>query len=370
METHKRAVNLDLLRILSMFLIIFLHSIDHSGVLEAADAGATPAFLYVRFAYQLTQVCVNLFVMISGYFLVTAEFKLEKLAVLWLEVVFYSFVIKLVFMMTGERNYSLVSLISCFLPIITGRYWFMTIYFGLYLLFPFLNMAIRSMTKNRMMACNIALFLLFSVWISIYPSFAGMNSGRGWGLPWFVVLYFAGAWFRLHYTPNGKWGWKLAFWPILSLIVLLALIVGRQFSGAAETIARNWFKYDSIPAYLATLCVFAAFLNMDIKSAALNRWLTKISANTLGVYLIHAHADLSPWLWDTLDLPRRMQSAAFPLIQIGLVAAVFAVCSAIDMLRSKTIGRLEKSVAIDRICSRVTACAKRVFAFISRTAGV
>lgn len=33
----KRDSNLDLLRIVSMFLIIFLHSIDHSGVLEQAN---------------------------------------------------------------------------------------------------------------------------------------------------------------------------------------------------------------------------------------------------------------------------------------------------------------------------------------------
>lgn len=347
-EKRERATNLDLLRILSMFLIILLHSIDHSGVLEAADVGGMAMFLYVRFAYQMTQICVNLFVMISGYFLVTQKFRLKKLITLWLEIVLYSFLIKLVFMLAGESAFSMASLVSCLVPVFTGRYWFITIYVGLYILFPFLNLGIRAMNKRQMTVCNIVLFLLFSVWISVYPSFAGMNSGRGWGLPWFIVLYFAGAWFRLYYAPTGAWRFKLALWPLLSAVVLIVLCVGQRHSGAIRTIALNWFKYDSVPAYAATLCVFAAFLNMEVKDPSSGQWIAKVSASTLGIYLIHAHADLSPWLWETLDLPRHMGSAAFPVIQIGLVAAIFVVCAVIDMARSHTVGRLERSKVIDQ----------------------
>ena len=36
MKKKTRNVNLDILRILSMFLIVLLHSVDHSGVIEAS----------------------------------------------------------------------------------------------------------------------------------------------------------------------------------------------------------------------------------------------------------------------------------------------------------------------------------------------
>ena len=147
METQvikkKRNPNLDLLRIVSMLLIIWLHSIDHhSGVIEAADKAGGVIGLYIRVVFMLVQICVNCYVLISGYFLVKSTFRLQKLVALWIEVVFYSFTIKLIFMLTGYTPFSAVSLVSCLVPVFTGRYWFITIYFGLYLISPFLNMTI------------------------------------------------------------------------------------------------------------------------------------------------------------------------------------------------------------------------------------
>ena len=50
-KSAARECNLDLLRIVSMLMIIFLHSIDHSGVLEAVKPGtAMYVWVYVTFA--------------------------------------------------------------------------------------------------------------------------------------------------------------------------------------------------------------------------------------------------------------------------------------------------------------------------------
>ena len=211
--TKQRNANMDLLRIVSMLLIIFLHSIDHSGVLEAAIPG-TGMYYYVYFGYYLAQVCVNCFVLLSGYFMIESKFRPSKLITLWLEVVFYSLVIRIIWFATGQKAFSIVSLISCFFPVLTGRYWFITIYFGLYLISPFLNIAIRAMTKRQFTALNLILFVLFSVWNSLHPSIAGMNSGGGWGLAWFIVLYFAAAWFRL-YRENDNKCKRGGFWYFL-----------------------------------------------------------------------------------------------------------------------------------------------------------
>ena len=122
MMKKSRNVNMDLLRIVSMLLIVFLHSIDHSGVLENAENCGMAMYFYVRFTYMLCQVCVNSYVMLSGYFLVTSKFRLKKLVTLWMEAAFYSVVIRLIFMLAGARPFSIVSLVSCFAPILTGRY--------------------------------------------------------------------------------------------------------------------------------------------------------------------------------------------------------------------------------------------------------
>lgn len=354
-DRHRTSRNssLDLLRIVSMLLIILLHSIDHSGVLEQAGLSSSAMHLWVRFTYMLTQVCVNCYVLISGYFLVKSKFRLQKLVALWLEVVFYSFTIKLVFMLIGYNSFSIPALLSCLVPVVTGRYWFITIYFGLYLVFPFLNIAINAMNKRQHTALNIVLFVLFSVMVSIYPSFAGMNSGGGWGLAWFVVLYFAAAWFRLYYTSQKKL-LALSIWLGSSFLIAVGFVFIGSKIGLVKSFLGNMYRYDSIAAYICSLCVLTVFINIKIKADWLNKCITFIAPSTLGVYLIHAHASFSPWSWESLNLPQYMTSPTFPLIQIGVVLGIFISCVLIDLFRRYTIGRIEKSKWIYSISESIT----------------
>lgn len=48
-------------------------------------------------------VCVNLFVLVSGYCLVTTEFKLSRIVRLWVEVEFYSVVCTLICKFLGNE---------------------------------------------------------------------------------------------------------------------------------------------------------------------------------------------------------------------------------------------------------------------------
>lgn len=265
----------------------------------------------------------------------------------------YAFTLKLVFMLTGLDDFSIMSLVSCFFPILTGRYWFLTIYVGMYLVSPFLNTLIRVLDKRSHALLNLCLFALMSLWSSIHPAIAGMNSGGGWGLAWFVTLYITSAWLRLYYTPSRKpLGWLAGFGVIpAGMAFLTALPSADILPGIVSVIAEHWYRYDSAPVYVMTMCLFIGFLNIDITSSRLSRMIVRVAPLTLGVYLIHAHANVSPWSWEVLALPEKMGSALFPLIQLGAVFGIFAVCAAIDALRSATVGRLERCSGLTRICS-------------------
>lgn len=348
LSMKQRNANMDLLRIVSMLLIIFLHSIDHSGVLEAAVPG-TWMYYYVYFGYYLAQVCVNCFVLLTGYFMIESKFRPSKLISLWMEVVFYSLIIRIMFFITGQKTFSIVSLISCFVPVMTGRYWFITIYFGLYLLSPFLNIAIKAMTKRQFTALNVVLFLLFSVWNSLHPSIAGMNSGGGWGLAWFVVLYCAAAWFRFYRANDNKCkrGGILVFTAIPVCMTLLLGIANTLNIGIAQTIIHHWYSYNAVPAYLMSLGLMDFFIHINVKNSLISKAITKIAPLTLGVYLIHAHADLSPWMWETLNMPQFMEHWNFPLVQIGVMVGVFMVCIGLDWIR-KSLFRIIRLSRINR----------------------
>lgn len=348
-----RQINLDVLRVLSMLLIILFHSIIHSGVLEAMEIDGGFVHIVEYFFYAITQVCVNLYVLISGYFLVNSKFKVAKLIQLWLEVVFYSLVQRLIFIALGVKAFSVASVISCFFPVITGRYWFVTIYFGMYLLFPFFNIVIHAMKKEQHTALNVILFILLSGMVTLHPSLDGLNKGGGWGIAWFIVLYFAAAWFRLYYQPNGKWVGKLLGWLGIGAFVVVCVLI-TQTSTTLHKVVMNWYRYDSAPSYIASLILFAAFLNIKFMPGKLSKLVLYASSATFGVYLIHDHADTSVWLWKSLDLPSHMSNLAFPLFQIGSVIAIFVVCVLIDLLRQITVGRVEKSRLVFKIGNKIT----------------
>ena len=357
-----RNMNMDLLRIVSMLLIVLLHSIDHSGVLEKAINCESVIDIYVMYVYAFTRVCVNCYVLLSGYFLVKSKFRLHKLIALWMEVVFYSFVIKLIFMLTGQITFSIVSLASCFFPILTGRYWFVTIYFALYLIAPFLNKAIYAMDKREFTMFNIVLGVLFSVWSSIHPAIAGVNSGGGWGLAWFVVLYFAAAWFRLYYVPCYRYIGKIVLVFLMPVITIVIFIVGGVLkSGILQQIGNQWCRYDSLPVYFASVMLFVVFINVKIENERVKKIISIVSPATFGVYMIHAHAEVDPWLWGMLDLPQKMENMAFPAVQLLSVLVIFVICIGIDIVRQKTLGRIEKSDVVKQVSNRVETLIKTLF---------
>lgn len=83
-----RQANMELLRILSMLMIIVLHCLGKSGILKA-EAGAWNMGV-TWFLEALCAGAVNVYILISGYFSVRSVFKIKKIFMLWLQVAFYS----------------------------------------------------------------------------------------------------------------------------------------------------------------------------------------------------------------------------------------------------------------------------------------
>lgn len=331
-EKISRSAKLDLLRIFSMFLIVLLHSIDHSGVLEATSVSSLYIKIIIYSLYGICQISVNCYVILSGYFLVKSKFKLDKLIQLWLETVFYGFIFKIIIPILDGGDISILSLASCLVPIFTGRYWFITIYFGLYLVFPFLNRLALNLSKKEFSILNLILFCLFSLMISVYPSFKGMNSGGGWGLAWFVVLYLLGAWFRLYCTKHIPIITCLLIMVVLPVMLACAINFIPDGSIGYKFLS-NQFRYDSVFSYLLSVVTFDLFLGLNINNRSLRSLAVFVGPLTFAVYLIHAHADVSPFIWDLVKLPSKMVLPIFPLIQFGVVLLIFLACLLIELIR-------------------------------------
>lgn len=125
-----------------------------------------------------------------------------------------------------------------------------------------------------------------------------------------------------------------------------------------KTLFDNQYRYDSVFAYVSSLCILVAFINIKIKSDWLNKAIIFIAPSILGVYLIHDHSEFSPWSWEFLNMPQYMDTLIFPVIQLAIVIAIMVLCLIIDIMRRYTIGRVETSKFVINLCENIESRAK------------
>ena len=105
--------------------------------------------LWIQFIQIGGKIGVDVFVLISGYFLITADsLKINKVIKMWIQIFTYSVLIYVLFVVLRLTPFSVKDLVKSALPITYDRWWFASGYFVLYLLSPFINKSIRSFDRT------------------------------------------------------------------------------------------------------------------------------------------------------------------------------------------------------------------------------
>ena len=133
-EEKRREVNIDILKIVSMFAVVVLHFFGVSGLLSSLKPLSVNWWLG-NFIEYTAFPAVNCYVIISGYFLCTSKFRIKKLVDLCIQVFIYSFVFYIIGSLVNLQLLNPRDLIKAIFPIPTNYLWFATAYFGLYSLF-------------------------------------------------------------------------------------------------------------------------------------------------------------------------------------------------------------------------------------------
>ena len=80
-----------------------------------------------------------------------------------LEVLSYSLGIYIILTYLGYFEFSTVNLVKCLFPLSFKVYWFATVYLIIYILSPFINRLIKSLSKKEFCLLNIILFIICSI---------------------------------------------------------------------------------------------------------------------------------------------------------------------------------------------------------------
>ncbi|WP_423784422.1 hypothetical protein [Eubacterium coprostanoligenes] len=87
--------------------------------------------------------------MISGYFLVTKPFKLDRIIHVVLDTLFYSVAFFVIFSILNHE-FSVVSMIRAIFPIVPMQYWFVTTYVFMMMLSPFLTVFLKDLLSMNL----------------------------------------------------------------------------------------------------------------------------------------------------------------------------------------------------------------------------
>ena len=352
-----RNSNLELLRILAMIGIV-AHHLGYWGGFEFDTNSLSLNRLWVQFIQIGGKIGVVIFIYISGYFLVKAdEIKTAKVIKLWLQVFFYSLPVYLIFVLFGIRSFGIMDLVKNCLPIIFQKWWFATAYLLLYILSPFLNRVLKSLSEKQ----YIGFLLLTGICWCVIPT-CTTQYFMGNELLFFVLIYSISGFIRLYKI---KIQWSAAKCIVIS-IVLTALtfgsvvafdILGFKFPFLAENALYLFIFQRSIMVVVIGLPVFIGFLKMNI---GYKRVINFISPAMFGVFLIHENNIVRNWLWqDVFSLSSYSNSKTLIPYTLLVLALVFVGCTIIEILRRYSIELLSKpligfaSVKIDSVSEKL-----------------
>lgn len=157
-----RQSNIELLRIVAMFLVMVLHADSNAlGNPTLAEFHTAPVASVLRiFLSSMSIVCVNAFVLITGWFGIRPSLK--GYANFAFQCLYFYFGIYGVMMLTGHASFSLMGVAYCFN--IFAPYWFVLTYTALYFMSPVLNAFVETSSKRQFQTVLILIFAYESIY--------------------------------------------------------------------------------------------------------------------------------------------------------------------------------------------------------------
>ena len=286
-----RNSGIDLLRLLSMFFVVAVHTLGKGwgGLLEAAQPGTTQYMLAVLIQ-AITMTSVDLFALISGYVGYTDKKKpvrITPMLQLYLQVVTCGLFAAAVFLVLRPELVSRKDFFTPFIPITSDLYWYYTAYVGLFLVMPLLNAGLRHTPKRTLRVVFVAMLAAFSVYTCVVDRF---KLEAGYTTIWLILLYIMGG--ILKKCEIGK---KLRTWIIFAWIAALLIVTwlwsmfGFEISVVGVGIGRKTLLSYTSPTILTASVLYVIGFARLCCGKRLKRFATFVAPCVFAVYLFNAN---------------------------------------------------------------------------------
>ncbi len=331
-KREERNYSLDLLRIISIFLVICCHINSHGGY---AERFIFPEFMwvYTKFFSSLAIICVNVFVIISGYLKCESEkFHLSRIVRIYTASVFISEICYFIYLSYTSTDFSIVLFIQ---NIFFGDMWFVSQYIALYLLSPFLNKFIKAINKRQHLVVMILLYFMGGLTKDLCR-YTWVNFNNGYSLMWFIELYLIGAFIKKYHTSYPPLYSTLVYLLCSVMLTLSSVIFELNKLPVLRDIypADHFYRYNSILVLISSISFFMIFVKIKhVRNIKLIRFITPA---VLGIYVLHDNIYMREMIWTGniyLKITNSVDGAAHILIMLVVVIIIFTLCLMIEKIR-------------------------------------
>ena len=339
---EKRDVRFDILKLIAMFGIVFIHCVSNCGVLDTID--------YLSWEYFVVSVlntvffsATNVFVIISSHLLIKRfktnlnSIRFKKIFNLVIITSIYSTVIYVGLVVLGFAEFSLFAFLKSIFSVFVNQYWFVGAYLFLYFISPMLYRALDIFSEKELRTICIICLTVFSVFPSLFIFSSVLDfydSQHGKSIIWMMILFTFTFYLNKFGTEVINKIKKIQIIVVASLataILVISRIVLRFISfylnmgGDGE--GRLFFD-ESVFILAISFCIFIFTLKtdrIDLPQKA-NRFISSCAGTTLGIYLIHNNPHLREVLWEKAGTFIFSKNGMEMVYIIIVVIAIFVSC--------------------------------------------
>lgn len=329
-----RSSNIEILRILATFLILFIHANFWSvGKPTADDFALNPVDAWCRALFEAAGiVAVNCFVFISGWFGI--HFKLNGLINFLFQCLFFYVGTTAIMTLAGVCDLNRTIIIRT----LFADNWYILSYVLLLIMSPVLNAFVENASRKTYRLILI-LFWGFALTYGFCPvsTFSG-----GYSPIFFMGLYMLVRYIRI-YTP--KFAALPLYVDLLIYIFCTGLIASMLFC-----VGISCYTYLNPLVILSSIYFSLIFTKFEFKNKVVN-W---FAASSFAAYLLHTSPCIRDFyqaffhkLWESNPV------TTFWTETIGVIAAIMLLAVIVDQLRIILYRCTVAKIDIDGVCDRI-----------------
>lgn len=320
-----------------MIMIVVMHTLRHGGILKSLRVGSWEYWILWGIE-SLSFVGVNCYLLLTGYFQVKGQFRWRKVISLVVQLVFYCALSAAILVtITGELK--LKDLLAVVDPIGNNVYWFAAQYIILYMVSPYINKLLKSLSQEEHKRMCILLFILWGIYPTI-AIWAKTSFGFGNNLAWFITVYVVAAYLRMYGIRLSMRASIMGYMGCTAVLLLSRFVldkVGILIHNESD-IGKLLFYNNSPIVFASSIFVFLAFRQINDQRLLFKRSINRIASMCFGVYLIHDSELLRTEFWNHIQIDTQVGKGLFAILtqMIVVVGAIFICGCGIELIR-KTI---------------------------------